>query len=832
MRLVLALWLSLLAVACGGGLPPDTVTAPIIVSGHRHFLIRTVDAEDDSPLAGVTLRTVNHITLVSDEEGRAAFYEPGLMGKDVYFFAERPGYKAEQDGFGFAGKVLRTFEGGRGTIRLHRTTRHVPDVRPGPDQDALLDHPVREDGDCFELLIRDDEDGRGVPLASVMVNDTVTYVSDSQGYIALCDPRFLNKRVRFSVRSHGYKTPRMHFNVRARVGSHAALDLTRVDIARRLYRVTGGGIYRDSVLLGKPTPLRHPLLNADVLGLDSVQSALFGGRAFFIYGDTLRVSHPLGNFHATGATARLPSRGGLPPNEGINLDYFVGDDGFVRSMAPPQGRKPPRVTWLGALSVVPDADGTPTMFAAYAHVNAHLQTLEHGLMRFAPTTERFNKALRVDLHAPMPHGHPTLVHHADGDYLYYQTPLRVPAKAEALLDPSTWETYTPFVERSRLLLRSREGVLEYAFRKHTPIADERELVAAGVPQRQRLMGHLRDPLTGQRIKAHLESSRAYNAYRGRYVELVQRVGPGPAPLSEIWYAEGDTPLGPFVHATRIASFDHYTFYNPRQHAFYDEDGGRRIYFEGTYTNQFTDAAPTPRYDYNQLMYQLDLTDPRLRLPVPVYLVREHGKPRLVTKADLPHDAGALAPYFFAFDRPGPGLVKVATVGADCDSTRLAVVPEDSGYPAAFYAYGEHPNLHGARVQPLRSALPQWPTPTEDEPAPRAITPSSPTIAYVVESDFDVALPVGDFGSPLTADAGADQCLRAGRDGTANVKLSGDAHRLQPREGVSSTFSWRIGGQEFSGAQVQVPLKAGDYPVELLVQSRQDTDTDHLVVHVE
>lgn len=44
-----------------------------------------------------------------------------------------------------------------------------------------------------------------------------------------------------------------------------------------------------------------------------------------------------------------------------------------------------------------------------------------------------------------------------------------------------------------------------------------------------------------------------------------------------------------------------------------EKGGRFVYFEGTYSTTFSrDAEPTPRYDYNQIMYRLDLTHPRLQ----------------------------------------------------------------------------------------------------------------------------------------------------------------------------------------------------------------------------
>jgi len=49
-----------------------------------------------------------------------------------------------------------------------------------------------------------------------------------------------------------------------------------------------------------------------------------------------------------------------------------------------------------------------------------------------------------------------------------------------------------------------------------------------------------------------------------------------------------------------------------QHSFFDREGGRIIYFEGTYTATFSGAKElTPHYDYNQILYRLRLDDPRL-----------------------------------------------------------------------------------------------------------------------------------------------------------------------------------------------------------------------------
>ena len=59
------------------------------------------------------------------------------------------------------------------------------------------------------------------------------------------------------------------------------------------------------------------------------------------------------------------------------------------------------------------------------------------------------------------------------------------------------------------------------------------------------------------------------------------------------------------------------FYNPKQHPELMRDGGRTIFFEGTFVNTFSGTTvPVPRYNYNQLMYRLDVSDERIEMPIP------------------------------------------------------------------------------------------------------------------------------------------------------------------------------------------------------------------------
>jgi hypothetical protein len=91
------------------------------------------------------------------------------------------------------------------------------------------------------------------------------------------------------------------------------LKIKRTNIAERLYRVVGAGIYRDSVLTGQPVPIRQPLLNGHVLGSDSVVNAVYRGKIWWFWGDTFNPAQSVGNYQVPGATSLLPAAG---PREG------------------------------------------------------------------------------------------------------------------------------------------------------------------------------------------------------------------------------------------------------------------------------------------------------------------------------------------------------------------------------------------------------------------------------------------------------------------------------------------------------------------------------------
>src|SRR5207244_1497931 len=145
--------------------------------------------------------------------------------------------------------------------------------------------------------------------------------------------------------------------------------------AQRLYRITGAGIYRDSVMVGRKPPIEQPLLNSQITGQDGILNAIYRGKLYWFYGDTLKLSYALGNFSMSGAVTELPDK--IDPSVGFNLKYFTGKDGFARAMAPVKGEG---VVWLFGVIVLPDDHGNERMLAYYQRRQGLGAVLENGFV--------------------------------------------------------------------------------------------------------------------------------------------------------------------------------------------------------------------------------------------------------------------------------------------------------------------------------------------------------------------------------------------------------------------------------------------------------------------
>jgi hypothetical protein len=553
--------------------------------------------------------------------------------------------------------------------------------------------PVAVRADAFKFQVVDSATGRGVPLVELTPAGGSPLYTDSNGLIAIDDPALLNKNFSANVRSYGYGAWSGSLSTVA--GGSQQISLDRFNEAERLYRVTGPGIYADSVKAGLGAPIANPLHNANVKGQDSVQTAVYKGQIYWFWGDTL-YEQGFGNFRTSGARSDLPGQGGLDPSVGVNLNYFVDAAGSARQMMP---LADPGPVWLDGVFTVNDDAGNQRLLAHYSRMNSDpnhaFEVLEHGLALFNDTSQTFQRFQAYPLDAPVvPRGH-AFEQTVDGqDYIYFgenYPDVRVKATLSEVMDLSKWQSFSPLQSNTRFnsanppLEKDAGGDIVFDWKSNAdPLNSDmvNSLVSAGKMNRADSPFQLKDHDTGRAITLH-RGSVQWNDYRHNWT-LIGNEAFGDSFLGEVWFSEAPTPEGPWADAVKVATHDgangDYDFYNPVAHPFFDQDGGRVIYFEGTYSNTILNTPATPVYDYNQMMYRLDLAT----IPPLTPLRGDYNGDHLVDGAELllwQRTLGASVPKYAGADGNGNGVIDVG----DLEPWRLrfgvsqaystAVIPE-------------------------------------------------------------------------------------------------------------------------------------------------------------
>lgn len=625
--------------------------------------------------------------------------------------------------------------------------------------------------DYFGIRVVDDVTGRAVPLVELRTTNNVRYYTDSNGIAAVGDPELMGQTVYFTIKSPGYHVPGDSFgytgvSLAVKAGGKAVVKITRDNIAERLYRITGAGIYRDSVLTGEPVPIKHPLLDGQVMGQDTVEVTPYKGRLYWFFGDTDRPSYPLGQFATSGATSLLPGQGGLDPARGIDLDYWTGKDGFSRPMIPLPDAKGP--VWISGLFTLKDG-GQEHLYTHFAEVDHKMHPVRVGLARFDDAKAVFEPIHAYDAdNALTPEGHPFMAVENGRRYIYFQPPrmgayplIRTLADLAHVTDPASFEAFTCLAPGARYegadsrLDRDASGHIVWGWKRNTQplgIDQVKDLVTQGKLKPDEALAQLRDVLTGEPVMSH-GGSVFWNPYRRRWVLVTTQAFGSPSFLGEVWFAEADTPVGPWVYARKVVTHDHYTYYNPTQHSFFDQDGGRLIYFEGTYTDTFSDVKDiTPRYNYNQLMYRLDLADPRLALPAPVYRTKDGGYALREQMADGGWAQVRSIPFYAVpAGRKGDGLIPIYSVGGELTRDR----PSDGAKPL-FYALpaeskpGEKPQPDIASLYEYRDGDGKKRYAVDDELAgarsPRPLCRVWRNPSSVTTFDYDAVAVLSDAGA--------------------------------------------------------------------------------------
>lgn len=422
------------------------------------------------------------------------------------------------------------------------------------------------------IQIVDDENGWPVPLVELKTTHHVRFVSDNRGQIAFDLPELMGVETWFHLEGHGYTVEPDGFGmvgirIVPRPGETHTVRVKRTLPAKRLGRITGGGLFAESQQLGDEVDWSEQR----ILGCDSVQNAVHNGLLFWAWGDTVLPQYPLGRFHMIGATTPVQPLKSFQPPIGLRYDYFTDSDGVPRNTAQMPGDGP---TWLSGLVSLPDQSGTNRLVATYAKIQPPLAEYERGLCVWNEQEKHFDKLSflwRRTQDAPhppaSPGGHAVFFTDMDNQrWVLFGDPfpaVKCRATFEDWSQPKRWETLQP-----------------------------QDLVAAAG--------------STETIKPH-RGAIAWSKYRKKWVSVFTQLAGGPSMLGEIWYAEAVQPTGPWSNAIKVVTHNQYTFYNPQLHLEFTPVGSPILLFEATYTHTFSKTAtPTPRSDYNQVLYRLDL----------------------------------------------------------------------------------------------------------------------------------------------------------------------------------------------------------------------------------
>ena len=424
------------------------------------------------------------------------------------------------------------------------------------------------------------EKGSGwpVPLVELRTVHGQKWVTDNAGVIACDAPEVFGLETWFYVTSPGYGVKPDGFKMRGvrlkpEAGGSLKVEVEREIIAKRIGRITGAGIFGESQKLGDA----RDWVESGVFGCDSVQSVVYRDKLFWLWGDTLVARYPLGVFNSSGGFSSVrPVEKAEPPLK-LKIDILRDDQGVARGISPMKGDGP---TWMFGVIVLPDKAGQPRLVGNFCKVRGYLEAYQRGLCVWNDEKKIFDlvkvfwtKSAESPKPQPFPDGNGVLWRDAVGkEWALFGNPfpnVRCPATFEAWQDPGTWE----------------------------PIEAPASVTAAK---------------TGEKVKPHTGCI-GFHPWRKRWVAVFSQSEGKPSPLGELWYAEADAPTGPWGPAVKVLTHDNYTFYNPRLHIEWTTENSPVLLFEGTYTDQFLKKpTPTARYDYNQILYRLDLDDPALK----------------------------------------------------------------------------------------------------------------------------------------------------------------------------------------------------------------------------
>ena len=318
----------------------------------------------------------------------------------------------------------------------------------------------------YRIEVVDKQSRWPVPMVELETTNFVKFVTDNAGRVAFDLPEFMGGETWLSVASDGYELPADGYGKRGvritpEPGQAVTIEVNRTSIAKRIGRLTGAGLYGESQKLG----FEQDWIETGVIGCDSIQNAIYNGRMFWFWGDTIFQRYPLGIYDSTGATTDTNPFKTFEPPLRPSFDFFTDTKGQPRGVAKMPGSGP---TWLVGTVVLPDKTGKQRLVATYLKSKPPMETYETGLCVWNDETSNFEFVRKLWTksdaslkHPPMPTMHAVIIDGDDGQkWAVFGNPLptlKFRATFEDWQDPQQWQKLEPQASYYRRQMASRSS---------------------------------------------------------------------------------------------------------------------------------------------------------------------------------------------------------------------------------------------------------------------------------------------------------------------------------------------------------------------------------------
>jgi hypothetical protein len=250
----------------------------------------------------------------------------------------------------------------------------------------------------FRIKFVDAHTRRGIPMVLARSSHYLEQYSDSAGNIAFLEPGMMNRPVWFSILTDGYNfsasdqpaSSHAHqalfpydsgVTLTTTPGTTATVLLNRTQIAERVYRLTGAGLYRDTLLtqdLSEIPASAAPRASEDThsgsTAQDSLQIAIFKRKVLWLFGDTAcaqssREANCFGSgMFSVGAHSCVPGGAGCAdkPDEPPSLQYYGNSTVFPPRPHPMAPIAPlNQNTWVSAFVTIDPGTPSESLFGHY-----------------------------------------------------------------------------------------------------------------------------------------------------------------------------------------------------------------------------------------------------------------------------------------------------------------------------------------------------------------------------------------------------------------------------------------------------------------------------------